>query len=197
MLVSAGARVPRSPSQRQAVRALVILGVLGVLGLSFGVFLFADGGDLGDLLIVLGSFVLPLAVVAYVVYRWQLRPPRANHLRLSTSPSRLRAGESIDVSLEILDPRKIGDRLELGLEGIEFYEDSDTEGGRYVNQRHQHEEWRWASRAQTVQRHRFTLPDAAPPSFRDKREGFLWRVSAREPRQRRFDRRVEQEVVVE
>ncbi len=65
----------RSSAQLKTLRGLVFLLVLAALSVGYGVVDFASSADPENLLIVVGSFALPVVILAYVVFRWQLRPP--------------------------------------------------------------------------------------------------------------------------
>jgi hypothetical protein len=142
--------------------------------------------------VAVGILVVCLAC-AYALYRGVF-PPAAKHLRISMSSSDVRRGSDVVVRLEVDRPEKVSHRLELGLVCTEYYDEEAGEG-RATRQAVAHEEWH--SRAEgPLQTVRFPVPADAPYSFRGSCLSFAWRVTAREPRNRRFDHAVNVPLVV-
>jgi hypothetical protein len=156
---------------------------------------------LGALLGLLGAGLLFLA---YALYR-RLRPRRAGHLRVSIDRRQPRRGDDVEVALSLLNPRKVGQRLELGLVCTELYDENRSvpsgSGGsseqRVTLEHPEHEEWREISSTEPHQLHRFAIPVSAPYSHRGECLSFAWRVSAREPTRFRFDPSVNEEIDVQ
>lgn len=148
---------------------------------------------------VVALFGAGILLLAYWGYRsWW--PRRARHLQLAVEPTELRRGDHVEVTLTLLNPRRVGKRLELGLVCSELYETRVATGSggatASVAEHAEHEEWREAPRDEHRQHHRFLVPASAPYSHRGKALSFSWRVTAREPTRFRFDPSVSEEIEV-
>lgn len=173
--------------------------VLAFTGIGLCAYAFVKRGDAVDhtaevAVTVVGVALLVICLAsAYALYR-VVFPPAAKHLRISLTSSDVRRGSEVVVRLEITQPEKVSDRLELGLVCTEYYDEEAGEG-RATRQAVAHEEWhpRAEGPLQTVH---FPVPADAPYSYRGSCLSFVWQVSAREPRKRRFDRAVNVPVVV-
>lgn len=164
------------------------------LGLTIGGTLVAAGIALGEPAIVAGGAAggLVFVVVGAVVFRTG-KPKLAKHLSLTVDNPRLARGEKVTGRLEITDPGKARETIELGLECAVFYdhESRDSEGGtsRSTVRVIGHQEWRSVSPSQTLHPFEFEVPLSAPYSHEGSALSFRWRVSAREPVTLRSDPR--------
>ena len=131
----------------------------------------------------------------YAFYRSR-RPRVAGHLLIATEDRELRRGDEVRLRLEISDPQRVGERVEVGLQCRCWYDilethHSGSSGGtsrsRTTHEEIAWEEWRPASRSERIQSFSFRVPVNAPFSHEGSCLTFAWRVSVREPVSMRAD----------
>jgi hypothetical protein len=183
---------------------LFMAAFLALGGIAVGVYAFASRGHAvnhgAKVAVTIVGVLLPLLFLglAYALFR-MVFPPTARGVALTVSASDVRRGTEVEARLEIANPDRARDTLELGLVCTEYYDiqTSNGKGGtqRTTSQAAAHEDWR-PQEAAPLQTVRFTVPADAPFSYRGDCISFVWRVSVRQPRKLRFDRAVNVPIVV-
>jgi hypothetical protein len=183
---------------------LFMAALLALGGVAVGVYAFASRGHAvnhgAKVAVTIVGVLLPLLFLglAYALFR-MVYPPSARGVTLTVAASDVRRGSDVEARLELANPDRVGERLELGLVCTEYYDiaTSNGKGGtqRTTSQAPIHEDWR-PQAGGPLHTARFTVPGDAPFSFRGDCISFVWRVSVREPRKWRFDRAVNVPVVV-
>lgn len=145
---------------------------------------YQDEGDasVGVLELILFAAIGPFIAVLYAlaVRVRRLGPATARHLQLAVGPPALAPGGEVVARLRLLDPRRVGERLEIGLLCVATraaFGEHEPDVVRHVL----HEEWRDADRRDPDQLFRFRIPGDAVVSLEDE-ASVGWRVSTREPR---------------
>jgi hypothetical protein len=197
-------REPGPQSRRHrwgAPIAVVLVGVVGVGLLGVAVYLVIAG------VLAAAAFFAAMAAgmgaVAWWVHR-RANPPGLPHLELTTDGDEKRRGESVTVTLRIASPDAVdAERLELGLICTERYDyeqvthsRNGTQRSRQTRQVAAHEDWREVDRAAPQQTISLDIPPQGPFSFEGDCVSYAWRVSAREVRPRRMDRRLDRPIWV-
>ncbi len=144
---------------------------------------------------ILGAFGLAMIpLVVYVWRRWRPRPAR--HLEVRVEPIELHRGDTVNATLVISDPGKLGEELELGLVCTEYYDhektvytDNGAQQQRVTSTAEAHATWDKPDRGQTQQTLRFTVPADAPFSYEGGCVSWAWHVSALDRHAHRMDSR--------
>jgi hypothetical protein len=193
---------PQSRRSRQGSRiAVVLVGIIGVGFLVGAVFAVAAG------VAVLAAFFVAMAAGMGALTWWLHRranPSGLPNLELTTDGDEKRRGDSVTVTVRIGSPDGLDvERLELGLICTESFDyeqvtrsRNGTQRSRQTRQVTAHEDWREVDRRAPEQAISFEIPGQAPFSFEGDCVSYAWRVSAREPRSRRMDRRVDRPIWV-
>jgi hypothetical protein len=168
------------------IAALLFLVVFVPVGLLLGSPLFVAAGVAGA-----GAF----AGVGFMFWR-RSHPRVAKHFTLALDAIEVRRGETVTARLELHDPSRVGERLEVGLECEVRYDlwerHRDADGTGYDRSRTTRIEKAWehwvpASRSERVQAIPLEVPRDGPYSHEGSCLSFSWRVTAREPTPRRSD----------
>lgn len=180
---------------------MVLVGVVAVGFLVGAVFAAVAG------IIVVAAIFVAMAAGMGALGRWVHRranPPGLPHLELSVDGDDKRRSQAVAVTLRSASPGQVdGERLELGLICTERFDYEQVTRSREGTQRSRqtrevpaHEDWREVDRNAPEQTITFDIPPQAPFSFEGDCVSYAWRVSAREPRARRMDPRVDRPIWV-
>lgn len=193
---------PQSRRSRQGSRiAVVLVGIVAVGFLGGAVYSIAAG--VAALAAVFVAMAAGMGALAWWVHR-RANPPGLPNLELTPDGDEKRRGDSVTVTVRVASPDGLDvERLELGLICTERYDYEQVTRSREGTQRSRqtrevpaHEDWREVDRSAPEQTISFDIPGQAPFSFEGDCVSYAWRVSAREPRARRMDRRVDRPIWV-
>lgn len=195
-------RQPGAQSRGSRTASGLFVYLLPVAGVIFLLSFVPVGLLTGDLLFVAGGIAGAAAFIGggFAFYR-QRRPRIARHLRLATEALELRRGDTVGCRLEITDPDRVGERIEVGLVCTVRYDVLEHRGQghggigrtgssgprRTTHQETAYEHWVPASRSERLQPFSLTLPADQPYSHEGSCLSFAWRVTAREPTALRSD----------
>jgi hypothetical protein len=142
---------------------------------------------------ILGLFGLLMIVLLVYVLR-RLRPRQARYLELRVEPIEVRRGDTVNATLVISDPDKLGDKLELGLVCTEYYDVEHTVYTQNGTQRQRETKstdafstWSEPDKGRLQQTFRFTVPADAPFSYEGGTVTWAWHVSALDRQPHRTD----------
>lgn len=185
--------------RRRARQFLGLIGGLCLVGIAVGVLVNRDpqesaGRTIGPVAILVGFAVLMFGLV-WLLSRVR-HTPRAKHLGVDVDRSELRRGGDVVATLSVRDPAAVAGELQLGLVCVERYDEQrGGSGPRSVSYRATTEgtvaeQWVPVEVGAVLSR-TFSIPPAGIVSYEGECLSYAWRVSGREVRAHRRDRRVD------